>query len=181
MLTDDKDRVVTASTPIPESPGKIFELPEIPDAPEVNEIEFISLTLSEIKDKADDELKEILSGEYQPNKALSMSMQLLISTELRQRSHKPHWSVNPTFFLTVAAVAIAAIGMYFTYLGFSQSGAHDQSKLTQEKSNSNPETLPIRQIPHQKSLTDAPLEQYLPELSKTHISEIPKPEPNKPK
>ncbi|MER0217482.1 MAG: hypothetical protein DU481_15260 [Nitrosomonas sp.] len=81
---DTKD-VVTVSIPISKAPEIKIEIPQIPDAPEIEEFEFISLTVEQIKEISDDELKYVLSDAYQPEKILPMPLQSLIVCELSDR------------------------------------------------------------------------------------------------
>jgi hypothetical protein len=82
------------------------EIPVIPEAPEIEDIEFISFTLSEIKRKTDDELNKILSGEFEPDKHLSSSMQALITTELISRSTKKASKPKTRLLKNLAALII---------------------------------------------------------------------------
>ena len=124
-IASDKDVIVTAHAQIPKPPEihfetqKIEEAPEVPDIPDV---EFLVLTSKEIKSKTDDELVAILSGEHQPDKALSLPTQSLITTELISRavnkSNKPHWTVIPAFWMLAAGIVIGTVSLIIGFLSY---------------------------------------------------------------
>lgn len=66
----------------------------------------VNLTMSQIKNMADDQLIKTLTGELNPkaNRIADGSMQL-ISNELLirqiEKASKPHWTTNPTFYAVI--------------------------------------------------------------------------------
>ena len=194
--------VVTVSIPMPELPKIELEIPQIPDAPQIeefNELEFISLTVEQIKEMSDDELKAVLSREYQPEKILPMPLQSLIVLELSDRStkilNKSHWShriKTYDFWFGVITIILTAIGVWIAAANQSltpqnkqsdsqaiESGDYEKSQKHQEKPGQAPETIQSQQIQQQKSLDALSHERDLPDSLKTQKSEMPQQEPEK--
>jgi len=101
-----------------------FEMPEIPEAPESIELNFLSLTIEQIKSMSDDELLKTLSGEALGEYAISIPLQMLINAELQSRilirTSKPHWSVIPSFWLLVTAVSITMLALIVSIIALPQ-------------------------------------------------------------
>lgn len=188
---DTKD-VVTVSIPIPEAPEIKIEIPQIPDAPEIEqfnefkEIEFISLTVEQIKEMSDDELKSVLSGAYQPEKILPMPLQSLIVCELSdrsiKRSHKPHVVKYYDFWFGVITITLTAIGVWIAYQSLtsqnkqsdsptSESVDYQESQKSRENPSQAPETSQAQQILQQKTSDALPHEPGHPESLETHGQE----------
>lgn len=186
---DTKD-VVTVSVPMPEVPEIKLEIPQIPDAPEIEEFkefEFISLTVEQIKKMSNDELKAVLSREYQPEKILPMSLQSLIVCELDDRSikksNKSHWIKTHDFWFGVITIILTAIGVWIAYQSLIsqnkqsdspavESDDYQKSQKSQEKPSQSPATSQAQQIPQQKTSDALPHELDHPESLKTHKQEI---------
>ncbi|MDV6346648.1 hypothetical protein R2083_03845 [Nitrosomonas sp. Is35] len=200
IFPNTKD-VVTVSTPAPELPKiepKIIQIPDAPEIEEFEELEFISLTVEQIKEMSDDELKSVLSGAYQPEKILPMSLQSLIVLELSDGStkilNKSRWShriKTYDFWFGLTSILLAAISAWIAY-NQSQTSQNKQSasqvieyvdyqksQKSQEKPEQDLETIQSQQTQQQKSSDDVSHERELPDSLNTHESEMPQQEPEK--
>lgn len=106
----------------------------IPEPPELPDLEFVDLTVSQIKAMSDAELLSILSGESEHHQGIvSMPLQQLITSELLSRTlaktSKPHWSVVPSFWLLIATTVLAIIATAATVLALPQLS----TKINQQK------------------------------------------------
>lgn len=103
------------------------EIPELPAAPEIPDLEFVDLTVAQVKAMSDSELLSILSGESEHQGIVPLSMQQLITSELLARTlintTKPHWSVVPSFWLLVLATLLALVAAVAAVLALPQSSA----------------------------------------------------------
>lgn len=199
-LPNTKD-TVTVSIPMPKFPELELEIPQIQDAPEIKELEeldFISLTIEQIKGMSDDELKAVLSREYQPEKILPMPLQSLIVLELSDRStkilNKSRWShriKTYDFWFGLTSILLAAISAWIAYNQSQtsqnkpsasqaiESVDYQKSQKSQEKPEQDLETIQSQQTQQQKSSDDVSHERDLPDSLNTHESEMPQQEPEK--
>lgn len=80
--------------------------------PKQIDLNFLKLTITQIKELSSDELLKLLSGEGHKG-AIHESTIHLISNELLSRqikeASKPHWTITPAFFLLVATLILTAI------------------------------------------------------------------------
>lgn len=147
VATVPLDRIFTSEFKIPEF-SVSTEIPESVEVVEPEEPEYIILTADEIKSKTDDELVKILSGESHSDKALSLSTQSLITTELISRSvnkaSKPHWTITPSFIVIVVAMVFSGIAAWPVIQEWlsqkSQPDALNQNKVSSQQSPEQIET-----------------------------------------
>lgn len=112
---------------MPDFPHFDFSLYEPPELPELPELQFVDLTVAQIKAMPDSELLSILSGESEHQGIITLPLQQLITSELLARTlantSKPHWSVVPSFWLLVAATILALIAAVAAVLALPQLSA----------------------------------------------------------
>ncbi len=184
------DKVVSVHADMPKEviiPSiKIPETGDAPEIPEIKEPEYISLTVEQIREMGDNELKTVLSGEYYPEKVLPRSLQTLITYELNdrstKRSSKSRWTKTPDFWLGVITIIIAAITLWFSYQDYAsqnnqsdspmiESDGYQESGSYQEKAKKAPETLRSQKIPKHEASDLLIHEPHHPDSLKTHKSE----------
>ena len=89
----------------------MFQLPKI----EIPKINYLSLSMAQIKAMSDKELEKALAGEAGDG-IVPITTQNLIIAELNkrviERASKPHWTLIPVFLFTAISV-IFAIWAYF--------------------------------------------------------------------
>lgn len=117
-------------------PPKPLELPEL---------EFVDLTISQIKSMSDTELLSVLSGESEHKGIVAPPLQQLITSELLSRTlantSRPHWSVVPSFWLLVLTTILAVIAAVAAVLALPQLTAN-----TDERLNPAPAAAPVTRL-----------------------------------
>jgi hypothetical protein len=114
---------------IPRFDPAFFNILAAPERPELPKLEFVDLTVSQIKAMPDSELLSILSGESEHQGIVPARLQQLITSELLFRTlantSKPHWSVVPSFWLLIATTILAVVAAVAAVLALPQLSTKD--------------------------------------------------------